>query len=265
MSENQKPENGGYDNQQFAGINPANVPEEAVNQANEQSLSNAGGERENQPYVQGVSMAQPNVYGVSQPSVQGVSMAQPNVYGVSQPSVQGVSMAQPNVYGVSQPSVQGVSMAQPNVHGVSQPSVQGASMSQPNVYGVSQANVQGASMSQPNVHGVSQANVQGAAVNQANVQAANVSPEMQKGAVDQQYYELLERLQMIDFALVELNLYLDTHPDDLKRIEQYNQLAQERIPLVRRFQELYGPLMHFGHAYSRFPFEWPQTPWPWQV
>ncbi|MDR0270957.1 MAG: spore coat protein CotJB [Paenibacillus sp.] len=88
---------------------------------------------------------------------------------------------------------------------------------------------------------------------------------MKKGAVDQQYYELLERIQVVDFALVELNLYLDTHPDDLKRIEQYNQLAQERIPLVRRFQELYGPLMHFGHAYSRFPFEWPQTPWPWQV
>lgn len=115
-------------------------------------------------------------------------------------------------------------------------------------------------------------------VNPANVMPSNVGPaqlkpdkssvkpEMVKGAaIDQHYYELLERIQVVDFALVELNLYLDTHPDDLKSVEQYNQLAQERIPLVRKFQELYGPLMNFGHAYSRFPFEWPQTPWPWQV
>ncbi|HWO55682.1 MAG TPA: spore coat protein CotJB [Paenibacillus cookii] len=97
-----------------------------------------------------------------------------------------------------------------------------------------------------------------------NVGPAGMKPET-KGTVDRQYYELLEQLQVIDFALVELNLYLDTHPDDLKRIEQYNRLAQERIPLVRKFQELYGPLMHFGHAYSKFPFEWPESPWPWQV
>ncbi|GIO31387.1 hypothetical protein J2TS6_25280 [Paenibacillus albilobatus] len=97
-----------------------------------------------------------------------------------------------------------------------------------------------------------------------NVGPAGMKPET-KGAIDRQYYELLEQLQVIDFALVELNLYLDTHPDDLKRIEQYNRLAQERIPLVRKFQELYGPLMNFGHAYSKFPFEWPETPWPWQV
>lgn len=88
----------------------------------------------------------------------------------------------------------------------------------------------------------------------------------QKGAaIDREYYELLEKIQMVDFALVELNLFLDTHPDDLKSVEQYNRLAQERIPLVRKFQELYGPLMNFGHSYSRFPFEWPNTPWPWQV
>ncbi len=97
-----------------------------------------------------------------------------------------------------------------------------------------------------------------------NVGPVGMKPET-KGTVDRQYYELLEQLQVIDFALVELNLYLDTHPDDLKRIEQYNRLAQERIPLVRKFQELYGPLMHFGHAYSKFPFEWPEAPWPWQV
>ena len=82
---------------------------------------------------------------------------------------------------------------------------------------------------------------------------------------DSRYYEMLEQLQAVDFVLVELNLYLNTHPNDLKSIEQYNRLAQERAVLAKQFQELYGPLTNFGHAYTRYPFEWSQPPWPWQV
>ncbi|MGM1047913.1 spore coat protein JB [Paenibacillus uliginis N3/975] len=82
---------------------------------------------------------------------------------------------------------------------------------------------------------------------------------------DPRYYELLEQLQAIDFVLLELNLFLNTHPNDLKSIEQYNKLAQERMILARQFQDLYGPLMNFGHSYTRYPFQWSETPWPWQV
>ncbi|MDO7908475.1 spore coat protein CotJB [Paenibacillus sp. JX-17] len=82
---------------------------------------------------------------------------------------------------------------------------------------------------------------------------------------DEQYYQLLEQLQTLDFVLVELNLYLDTHPNDLKAIEQYNQFTQERMKVANQFQLLYGPLMHFGHAFSKCPWEWSQSPWPWQV
>ncbi|UNK17295.1 spore coat protein CotJB [Paenibacillus sp. N3/727] len=82
---------------------------------------------------------------------------------------------------------------------------------------------------------------------------------------DHRYYELLEQLQAIDFVLLELNLFLNTHPNDLKSIEQYNKLAQERMILARQFQDLYGPLMNFGHSYTRYPFQWSETPWPWQV
>ncbi|WP_438349600.1 spore coat protein CotJB [Paenibacillus sp. FA6] len=82
---------------------------------------------------------------------------------------------------------------------------------------------------------------------------------------DQQYYEWLEELQIVDFALVELNLFLDTHPEDLQSIQQYNQLSQERMRLAKQFQEVYGPLLNFGHAFSKFPWQWSQSPWPWQV
>ncbi|MCM3173270.1 MULTISPECIES: spore coat protein CotJB [unclassified Paenibacillus] len=82
---------------------------------------------------------------------------------------------------------------------------------------------------------------------------------------DAKYYELLEELQALDFVLVELNLYLDTHPGDYQSIEQYNKFSQERMRVAQEFQQLYGPLMNFGHAFSKYPWEWSQTPWPWQV
>ena len=82
---------------------------------------------------------------------------------------------------------------------------------------------------------------------------------------DVQYYKLLQELQAIDFTLLELNLYLDTHPKDYKILEQYNSCAQQRMKLADEFQLKYGPLQNFGHFYSQFPWEWSQAPWPWQV
>jgi spore coat protein JB len=82
---------------------------------------------------------------------------------------------------------------------------------------------------------------------------------------DEQYYALLERLQTADFVLVELNLYLDTHPNDMNAIEQYNELTQQRWQIANEFEALYGPLMNFGHSYSGYPWQWNEAPWPWQV
>lgn len=88
---------------------------------------------------------------------------------------------------------------------------------------------------------------------------------MDKTVLDEQYYQLLRQLQEIDFVLVELNLYLDTHPDDADALRQYNQFALQRQEVAVEFEKRYGPLMHFGHSYSRYPFQWKDVPWPWQV
>jgi spore coat protein JB len=83
--------------------------------------------------------------------------------------------------------------------------------------------------------------------------------------VDDRYHELLEQLQAIDFVLIELNLYLDTHPHDAQAIEQYNDQAEQRWAIAQEFEALYGPLIHFGHSYSGYPWQWNNVPWPWQV
>jgi hypothetical protein len=82
---------------------------------------------------------------------------------------------------------------------------------------------------------------------------------------DDKYRAELEQLQMVDFALVELTLYLDTHPADMQAVQQFNQLAQKRGQLAHAFEMQYGPLLQFGHSYTKYPWQWIETPWPWQV
>ncbi|WP_301539630.1 spore coat protein CotJB [Paenibacillus sp. NEAU-GSW1] len=83
--------------------------------------------------------------------------------------------------------------------------------------------------------------------------------------MDEEFYKLLHELQAVDFVLVELNLYLDTHPNDFNAIQQYNHCAQVRQQLAHQYEMRYGPLNNFGHSFSGAPWQWNDTPWPWQV
>jgi spore coat protein JB len=87
---------------------------------------------------------------------------------------------------------------------------------------------------------------------------------MQK-TLDANYYNLLHELQAVDFVLVELNLYLDTHPGDANAIQQYNQYSQLRHQVAQKYESHYGPLKNFGQSYAGTPFNWIDAPWPWQV
>ncbi|WP_128894663.1 spore coat protein CotJB [Longirhabdus pacifica] len=85
------------------------------------------------------------------------------------------------------------------------------------------------------------------------------------GKKQEMYDEQLLQLQEIDFVLLELNLYLDTHPGDIQAIQQYNQLAMKRKQMQMEFEAAYGPLLHYGQSYTKYPFQWIESPWPWQV
>jgi spore coat protein JB len=80
-----------------------------------------------------------------------------------------------------------------------------------------------------------------------------------------EYYEIMEELQAVDFVIVELTLYLDTHPDDQEAIQQYNSMIKQRKKIKKNFEQQFGPLTSFGGSYSPYPFQWKEAPWPWQV
>lgn len=80
-----------------------------------------------------------------------------------------------------------------------------------------------------------------------------------------EYYQLLEQLQAVDFVLVELTLYLDTHNEDVEAIKQFNHFSMERKKIKKLIESKYGPLQQFGNSYSGYPWNWDDAPWPWQI
>lgn len=81
----------------------------------------------------------------------------------------------------------------------------------------------------------------------------------------EEFYQWMEELQAVDFVLVELTLYLDTHPQDQNAIHQFNQYAQQRKKIKRAIESKYGPLQQYGNSYSGTPWNWSSGPWPWQL
>ena len=72
----------------------------------------------------------------------------------------------------------------------------------------------------------------------------------------------LSQLQALQFVLLELSLYLDTHQNDTEAFGLFRQYsALEREGRVR-YEALYGPLTHAGAAAGK-TFDWLKEPWPW--
>lgn len=75
---------------------------------------------------------------------------------------------------------------------------------------------------------------------------------------------LLKEIMAVDFALIEFNLYLDTHPCDTRALQEFNGLCQQSKALHMQYEQCYGPLKPCG-ANDRIPWSWIQMPWPWQI
>jgi len=52
---------------------------------------------------------------------------------------------------------------------------------------------------------------------------------------------------------------------DLQALEQFNRTMQERWRLACEYESRYGPLLQFGRSYLRYPWQWAESPWPWEV
>ncbi len=75
--------------------------------------------------------------------------------------------------------------------------------------------------------------------------------------------EMLKEIMAIDFSLIELNLYLDTHPMDQRALNLHNDYVMKIDRLKENYQKKYA-LLTSCHI-SDCPWEWISDPWPWEI
>ena len=73
--------------------------------------------------------------------------------------------------------------------------------------------------------------------------------------------EMIDQIKALDFAIIELGLYLDTHPEDKKALCMHREYAKEVKDLKDKYQKMYGPLTIF---YPCNKWRWIESPWPWE-
>jgi spore coat protein JB len=76
---------------------------------------------------------------------------------------------------------------------------------------------------------------------------------------------MLQELQSVDFAILELSLYLDTHPDHMEALARHTELAIQREELRIALEEKVGPLRLTDAAPEQKSWSWSEAPWPWQI
>ncbi len=72
---------------------------------------------------------------------------------------------------------------------------------------------------------------------------------------------LLKRLSSYDFAIAEMHIYLDTHPDDRSAAAALRVYEEKSGALRSEFEEKYGPLSPSDENGNRWA--WISDPWPW--
>lgn len=72
---------------------------------------------------------------------------------------------------------------------------------------------------------------------------------------------LLYKIMEVDFAVNDLNLYLDLHPEDNAIYEQFKMYVKECIRLKDEYAKKYGPLTL--EQVNSNTYEWMKNPWPW--
>ncbi|WOC31966.1 MULTISPECIES: spore coat protein CotJB [Caproicibacterium] len=74
---------------------------------------------------------------------------------------------------------------------------------------------------------------------------------------------LMRKISACQFAMWELKIFLDTHPNDcgaMKRLAEYEKQTQD---LIAQYEETYGPMNLNEMTANRVA--WVQDPWPWEI
>ena len=90
----------------------------------------------------------------------------------------------------------------------------------------------------------------------------NYKPQMLNPKSEQE--RMLYELDSISFAMHELNLYLDMHPEDQSMVTLFNDYRRKLEELTKNYESMYGPLTVNSNEMENKTFSWVNTTWPWE-
>ena len=75
--------------------------------------------------------------------------------------------------------------------------------------------------------------------------------------------QMLHEIGIVSFVLVELTLYLDTHPFDREAMEYFNHYSRIKNQMEKEFSQKFFPL-NMSMAESSKEWRWGAAPLPWE-
>lgn len=75
--------------------------------------------------------------------------------------------------------------------------------------------------------------------------------------------QLLNRVRMYDFALIDVGLYLDAYPNDASALSYFKQVRAMADEARAAYESQYGPLSP-RNVESDTEWTWIADPWPWE-
>jgi spore coat protein JB len=76
--------------------------------------------------------------------------------------------------------------------------------------------------------------------------------------------ELLKKVQEADFFALDLQLYLNTHPDCARALALYQDAVKKAKDLRKEYEKTYGPLTATSTP-DKLPWQWSRNPWTWEI
>ena len=89
----------------------------------------------------------------------------------------------------------------------------------------------------------------------------NYQPQSLKASNEEEAMFL--ELSKYAFAMHELKLYLDLHPENKSMLLLFNDYSQKAKKLIDDYEKKYGPMTEFSDNFTS-SFSWCKTPWPWE-
>ena len=84
-----------------------------------------------------------------------------------------------------------------------------------------------------------------------------INPETEKD-------QYLLDLNQVQFAMHDINLYLDNYPNDSMMIKEFNKNRELYLQLLEEYENRFGPINVSSNSLNTSPWMWNKEPWPWE-